>query len=728
MTSIAELTTLDLPVDGMDCASCVAHVEDAVRTLPGVDKIRVLLSAERATVTFDPKRVTTAQIKAAISSAGYSVPEQLDHTATDPSEQQNRPDIGQLVSWSVLSIVALIVLLAVVSEQFGVFDNAIARIPWWISALAIVVGGWPIFKGVILSARRLQITSHMLMTVGMIASIAIGQWTTAALIVFFMRFGAWLEHLTTERNRQALKELVALHPASARVLRNGQEVEVPVEAIEPGEIVVVRPGERIPVDGEVIEGQAPVDQAPITGESVPVDKVIGDHVFAATIAQSGYLKVRATCAANDTTFAQIVRLVEEAESQKTPVQRFADRFSTYYLPIVLLIGLGTYLVTGQVVNAVAVLVVACACAITIATPVVVLASVGTAARRGLLIKGGIALEQLSRVDTVVMDKTGTLTQGVPQLTDVLPFNGFIERDLLQAVAAVEARSEHPLAKTLVRAAAERGITPIEPEVSTHLPGRGLVGTVAGAEWIIGNRRLLAERGITLQPADDTVARRLEQAGKTTFFVATGGNVVGMLGIADTVRPEARLAITDLRKLGIKRLLLLTGDNQRVAAGIANDLGLEYRADLLPEDKIRVVKALQSENAVVMMVGDGVNDAPALAQADVGVAMGTGSGVALEAADVTLLRNDWAMIPEAIRISRRGARTIRQNLGFTAIYNIIGLSLAAVGILPPVWAAAAQSIPDVAIMLNSARLLRGPTVSSGTRADAHSQPTTVVPLQ
>jgi Cd2+/Zn2+-exporting ATPase/Cu+-exporting ATPase len=691
----------------MDCASCVAHVEEAVRALPGVTGVRVLLSAERAAITFDPERVTPEQIKGAIGKAGYRVPEQPGPVATTPIPQRAWHDIGQWIGWGMLGVVALVVILAALGEQLGVFDQVLDRLPWWIPALAIVVGGWTVFRGVFQSLRRLQITSHTLMTAGMVASIMVGQWTTAALIVFFMRFGEWLERLTMERNRRALKELLSLQPAVARVVRDGHEAEVPVAEVMAGEVVVIRPGERIPVDGQVIEGQAPVDQAPITGESVPVDKVHGSTVFAATIVQAGFLKVRATAAVDDTTFSRIVRLVEEAESRKTPVQRFADRFSTYYLPIVLLIGIGTYLVTGQVLNAVAVLVVACACAITIATPVVVLASVGTAARHGLLIKGGIALEQLARVDTVVMDKTGTLTLGVPQLTDMVPLDGVAERDLLQAVAAVERRSEHPLAQAIVRAAAERGIPPLEPEAFVPLPGRGLVGTVGGREWAVGNRGLLADRGVALLPGDEARAQALERAGKTAFFVAHEGGVVGLIGVADVIRPEVRRALQDLKALGIRRLLLLSGDNERVAASIAAELGLEYRAELLPEDKISAVKALQAAGAVVMMVGDGVNDAPALAQADVGVAMGAGTGVALEAADVALLRNDWAMVPEAIRIGRRGARTIRQNLGFTAIYNLVGLTLAAIGILPPVWAAAAQSIPDVAIMLNSARLLRKP---------------------
>lgn len=704
MATTANHTRITLPVTGMDCTSCAAHIEQSVSNLPGVEDVQVLFSAERATITFDPDLVTTGQIKAAIGAAGYGVPEE----AVAASLEAGRRDVGQIIGWGVLGMVAVVVLVAALGERLGIFDRVVERLPWWIPAVAIVVGGWPVLRGVITAAMQRQITSHTLMAAGVIAAIAVGEWTTAALIVFFMRFADWMEDLTTERSRQALQRLVALQPAVAHVLRDGREVAVPVAEVPVGDTVIVRPGERIPVDGQVIAGEAPVDQSPITGESIPVDKASGDSVFAATVALAGALEVQATRVATDTTFARIVRLVEEAEARKAPVQRFADRFSTYYLPVVLAIALLTYLVTGQVLNAVAVLVVACACAIALATPVVVLASVGTAAQRGLLIKGGLALEQLARVDTVVLDKTGTLTQGMPQVTDVVPLNGVGTRDLLGAVAAVEARSEHPLAKAIVRAATERGIEWPQPAAFTPLPGRGIVATVDGRTWAVGNRRLLMERGIALTAAYEARAAALESAGKTAFFIAEDTSVTGLVAVADVVRPEAQAALAELKQLGVRRLLLLTGDNERVAAAIAGEVELDYRANLLPEDKIAAIRELQAQGATVMMIGDGVNDAPALAQADVGVAMGAaGTDVAIEAADVALMRDDWRMVPEALRIGRRARRTIHQNLGFTAFYNIVGIALAAIGVLPPVFAAAAQSLPDVAIMLNSARLLRRP---------------------
>ena len=702
-------TTVELPIEGMDCADEALLIESAVGKLSGVRDVRPLVSAARASVTFDPAIVTLEQIKAAIRGTGCSVSEigPAHQQEVNALRERGRRDVGQIIGWGALGMVALVVVVAALGERLGLLDAALERLPWWVPALAILLGGWRVFRGVLLAARRVQVTSHTLMTAGVIAAIAVGQWTTAALIVFFMRFADWLEDLTTERSRQALQQLVALQPATAWLLRDGLELQVPVAEIAVGDVVVVRPGERIAVDGRVIEGQAPVDQASITGESVPVEKGPGDAVFAATVAQAGFLKVEATKVGADTTLARIVRLVEEAEAQKAPVQRFADRFSTYYLPAVLLIALGTYLITGQVLNAVAVLVVACACAITLATPVVVLASVANGARRGLLIKGGIALEQLARIDTVVMDKTGTLTRGEPRLTDIVALNGLAEADLLTAVASVESRSEHPLARALVRAAAERGIEWAEPERFTPLPGRGLVGSVGGQTWAVGNRRLLTERQVVIAPEHAVQAERLENSGKTVFFVANEAGLAGLVAVADVLRPEARGALEELKRLGIQRLLLLTGDNERVAGAVARELGLEYRANLLPEDKIAAIKALQAEGARVMMIGDGVNDAPALAQADVGVAMGAaGTAVAIEAADVALMRDDWTMVPEAIRVGRRAARTIRQNLGFTALYNVVGISLAFLGLLPPVWAAAAQSLPDVAIMLNSSRLMRG----------------------
>ena len=694
------LEELSLPVEGMCCAEEAEQVEAALRGVPGVSEAVALLGAERVSVRFDRDRATPEALAHAIEAAGF-------HTARAHGEAEAAGrDVGRLIGWASLAMVALIVGLAALGERLGIAEALVGRLPWWVPGLAILLGGLPVFRGVARAALRRQVTSHTLMTVGIVASAAIGEWTTAALIVFFMRFADWVEERTTDRARDAIRLLTRLAPQTARVIRAGVEHEVPASEIAAGEVVAVRPGERIPADGEVLTGNAAVDESSLTGESVPVDVAPGSRVLASTLVHGGYLEVRALRTGADTTFAKVVRLVEEAESQKAPVQRFADRFTTYYLPLVLGIAVLTYLISGQVLNAVAVLVVACSCAIVIATPVVVLASVGTAARRGLLVKGGIVLEQLARVDAVCLDKTGTLTFGRPEVTRVIPLNGEPEPALMASLATAEARSEHPLGRAVTHAARARGLAVGVPDEFRALPGRGVVARFGDAEWAVGTRALLADRGVAPAAAAEQRARDLEREGETVFFAARDGALVGLVALADRLRPDVVGALGRLRHLGVRELLLVTGDNERVAAAVAAPLGIAYRAGLLPEAKLAAIRELQARGRVVLMVGDGVNDAPALAQADVGVAMGAaGSQVAIEAADVALLRDDWSLVPDAVRVGRRAASTIRQNLAFAAIYNVVGITLAATGILPPIWAAAAQSLPDVAILLNSARLLR-----------------------
>jgi len=458
------------------------------------------------------------------------------------------------------------------------------------------------------------------------------------------------------------------------------------------------------VDGQVLAGTSSVNQAPITGESLPVPKSPGDSVFAATVNGAGVLEVTTTKVGRDTTYGRIIRLVEEAEASKAPVQRFADKFSAYFVPLVLGAAALTYLTTGQVMNAVAVLVVACACAIAIATPMAVSAAVGSGARSGILIKGGAYLELLAKVDTLVVDKTGTLTFGRPEVVQVIPFGNRNEKEVLELAAALERYSEHPLAGAVVRAAGGNGTGPVED--LWVVAGKGIGANVNGARVAVGSLRYMEEAGLTMPPEMLTCAESAETEGQTSIAVAIDGQAVGLITAADTLRPEVDRVFDEVRRLGIKRIMMLTGDNERVARAIANRLGIEYKAELLPEDKIAIVRQLRSEGARVAMVGDGINDAPALAAADVGIAMGAaGTDVAIEAADIALMTDDWKQIPAAIRLSRRTFGTIKQNLLFTAIYNAVGIGLAWAGVIPPVVAAAAQSFPDVAILLNSSRLLR-----------------------
>jgi P-type Cu+ transporter len=462
----------------------------------------------------------------------------------------------------------------------------------------------------------------------------------------------------------------------------------------------VRPGEKIPVDGEVVSGQATVDQAAITGESMPVEVSQGASVFAATFARLGSVRVKTQRVGVDTTFGRVVRLVEEAEANRAEVQRFADKFSAYYLPIVAGIGALTFLLSRNPLSTAAVLVVACSCSIALATPVAMLASIGASAKRGLLIKGGKYLEALAKADVVLVDKTGTLTLGQPQITDVVPLNGFASSELLRLAASAERYSEHPLAEAVRAAARIQKLSPEEPLNFEAIPGQGVRAHIGGRLIQIGNRRLLpSAKSLPL-------ARQLEEQGKTLLFLESDGKLAGVLAAEDTIRPEVPAAIAELRAMGIKHIQLLTGDNERTAATLANKLNVEYRANLLPEDKIGIVKEYQSRGHTVMMVGDGINDAPALAQANVGIAMGAaGTDIAIEAAHIALMREDWSLVPEALRIARRTMGIVKMNLAFTGIYNVVGLSLAAFGFLPPVLAAAAQSLPDVGILANSARLLQ-----------------------
>jgi len=573
-------------------------------------------------------------------------------------------------------------------------------VPWPLGLALVLAGGYPVFRNVVRAALKRQITSHALMTLGALAALAVGEWATALVVVFFMRVGDYAERFTTERARRAVKDLTAMVPQTARVVRAGTELDVPVGEVRVGEMVIVRPGEQIPVDGEVIGGQATVDQASITGESMPVEVGPGAKVFAATLARLGSFRVRAAHVGQDTTFGRVVRMVEQAEAHRADVQRLGDRFSAYYLPVVAGIAALTFLIRRDPLATAAVLVVACSCSFALATPIAMLASVGAAAKRGLLIKGGKYLESLARADVLLIDKTGTLTLGRPQITDILPLNGTAADEVLAMAASAERYSEHPLAEAVRAAAGERTLPLREPEQFEAVPGLGVRARVNGATIAVGNRRM-----ISTDASFSAILNALEAQGKTLLLVSQDGTLAGVLAAADTLRPEVPAALDTVRALGIRHIELLTGDNEPTAAALAEKLGVRYRANLLPEDKIAAVRAYQARGHTVVMVGDGVNDAPALAQADVGIAMGAaGTDVAIEAGHMALMRDDWRLVPEVFRIARRTMRVVKLNIAFTALYNLGGLTLAALGFLPPILAAAAQSLPDLGILANSSRLL------------------------
>jgi P-type Cu+ transporter len=706
------LRTVEVPVGGMDCGGCANTVRAALAALPGVQRVEVFLAGERAEVAFDPARTDLDAIRAAVRQAGYACP--LPAAARGPGASADGDDLARAAAFTrsamtLMGVIFAVVLLVVVAgEGLGLLDAVTERVPFWAGAALVLAFGWPVFRTVVRQALRGRIVSHTLMSAGAFAALAIGAWATAALVVFFMRVGDYAERFTTERARQSLRDLNALAPKTARVERGAAELVVPIEQVRVGDVVVVRPGDTVPVDGVVVSGHATVNQAAITGESMPLEAEAGTRVFAASTAQLGSLRVRAEGVGRDSTFGMVLRQVEQAEANRGETERLADRFATWYLPLVAAIALLTYLVRGDLIAAVAVTVVACSCAFALATPVAMLATIGAAARRGLLIKGGRYVEALAKADVLLVDKTGTLTRGEPELTDVVAWGGWSEDALLATAAAAERDSEHPLAEAVRRGARARGLEVDAPESFAALPGRGVRARVGGRSVEVGSRRLFGDGPLPL------VVQALEERGRTLLFVAVDGVSVGVLAAADALRPDVAAALAAVRAWGVREIEMLTGDHERAAREVAEALGVAYLANLLPEEKIARVRHHQALGRTVVMIGDGVNDAPALVQADVGIAMGVaGSDVALEAAHVALMRDDWRRIPELFALARRTMGVVRLNIGFTALYNVVGIGLAAFGFLPPIFAAALQSIPDLGIMGNSARLLRHrPAETSG----------------
>jgi Cd2+/Zn2+-exporting ATPase/Cu+-exporting ATPase len=677
----------------MDCAGCARTVQQALDHVPGVRSAEVLLAAEKAVLQVDDPGIDLTRVHRAIEQAGYGVPA----AATQDRGASTAPggDVSRRILRLFGTIFGAVLVVIIAGEVLGLFDWLVENVPWYVGALGVGALGYPVFRQVAAAARRGRIIAHTLMAVGAGAALASGQWVTALIVVFFMRMGDYAERFTTEQTRDSVRSLTRMAPQTARVVDGDEERTVAVEDVSPGEFVLVRPGERIPVDGIVIEGRATVDQSAITGESMPAEAAPGRRVYAATIAQLGALRVRATAAGRDSTFGRVIEMVQDAERHKGDVQRLADRFSTYYLPVVAAVAATTYLVGGSLMATVAVLVVACSCAFALATPAAILASVGAAAKEGLLIKGGKYVEALAKADVVLVDKTGTLTLGRPEISGVLPLNGYSEDELIRLGASAERHSEHPLADAVRRLAAGRGIDLAEPEAFEAVPGAGVHALVDGKKVSVGSDRV-AHASASASPRSES---------GTLLYVDVDGRAAGVFTATDAERPDVPRALDELRRLGIEHVVLLTGDREAVASDLARRLGLSYRAELLPEDKIEIVRAHQRQGRTVVMIGDGVNDAPALAQADVGIAMSAGTDVAVESAHVALMRDDWTLVPALFRIARRTMGVVRLNIGFTAAYNVIGVALAAFGYLPPIYAAAAQSLPDIGIMANSARLIR-----------------------
>jgi Cu+-exporting ATPase len=755
---------LEFPVTGMTCASCQGRVEKALRKVEGVIEANVNLATERAVVEYAPGVADWSTIKGAVERAGYGV---IETSAPDATEQEDveaatrRADVADkrrklIVAIAfglplfVLSMARDLGLIAPWLTEFwarneelmGHGGTMVMHYPayadllnWLFLALATPVqfySGRDFYRNAWKAIKHGTANMDTLIAIGSSAayfySLALLVFSlpghvyfeTAAVIIALILVGKYLEARAKSQTSAAIRALMGLQARTARVMRGGQEVEVPIADVRVGEIVLVRPGEKVPVDGIVTSGQSTIDESMLTGESLPVEKRVGDSVTGATVNRSGAFQFRATRVGKETALAQIIRLVQEAQGSKAPVQRLVDQVSSIFVPVVIVIALATflvwYLVTGDftqsLIFAVAVLVIACPCALGLATPTAIMVGTGTGAEHGILIKNAEALERASSLQTIVFDKTGTITEGRPAVTDVLAADSD-ERALLRVAASVERNSEHPLGEAIVRMAQERGLNLAQPQDFEALAGHGVRATVDGQRVLIGSPRLMRDQGLSVDPFQAAI-ERWQADGKTAVLVASDGQVLGVIGIADTVKETSATAIAELQRLGVQ-VKMLTGDNRRTAEAIARRVGLDaddVLADVLPEMKAAEVKRLQDAGRAVAMVGDGINDAPALAQADIGIAMGTGTDVAMEAADITLLRGDLRSVPQAVDLSRRTMRTIKWNLFWAFIYNVIGIPIAAGVFFPlfgwqlsPMIAAGAMAFSSVFVVTNSLRLRR-----------------------
>ena len=608
--------------------------------------------------------------------------------------------------WVLSLVPALVLAFTLASWGFEHWQIGPTFVNAALALIAVLIGGLHRFISGVKDAIHRRITVNVFITVALAVTIAVGEFRPAAIIILIMAVVGAFESYTLDKSRRSIRDLLHLTPPTATVRKGDSEATVPVTELQVGDIVVVRPGERIPVDGVVTVGAGTVNQAPITGESMPVEKLKDSEVFSGTLNESGRLEVRTTKIGSDTTLARIVHLVEEAQGTKAPIQGIADRFTVWFLPTVLVLAVVGYITSGDIKVAVAVLLVACPCAFAIATPTAVMAGISNMARRAVLIKGGIYFELAGKIDTLLVDKTGTLTLGCPKVVEVVGSDSVAENEVLVLAAVAEKYSEHPLAKSVMQLAAERRLTVPDPDALKIEVGMGVSANHAAARIIVGRADFLRKHGCTVSAhLAEEVATQAER-GRTAILVARDRQAVGLVAIADGVRPETAQAVATLKTLGVHHISMLTGDNPKVAQAVATQIGLDdFHADLLPEDKQRVVKEAQDQGRKVAMVGDGINDAPALALADIGIVMGAaGTDVAIEAADVTLMNDDLGRVADFIQMSRIVLRRIKLNIFFSIIYNAIGLVLGTLGLLTPVLAVLFQEAGCVTVVLSSTLLL------------------------
>ena len=723
MSSTDQAVSLD--IKGMTCASCVRRVERALGKVDGVDTATVNFAAETARVTTD-SNVALASLIAAVEKAGYEASESRPADERDAERSEHaRLTLWILLVGAVLAIPTIIIAMAmdIAGLAIGGDDRFTGYLLLGLATPVQFVLGWRYYRGSFTSLRHLNPNMDVLIALGTSVAFGYSAWVVlsardthmyldvSTAVLVFITMGKYFEETSKGRASSAIRALLGLSARSATVLRDGIEVEIAADDLRVGDRFVVRPGNRIPADGLVRVGHGTVDESMITGEAIPVERREGDHVIGGAVNQDGLLEIEATAVGAGTALHQMARLVEEAQGSKAPIQRLVDQVAAVFVPVVIAIagvvflawGFGSGNWTDAMVYAVAVLVIACPCALGLATPTAIMVGTGMGAERGILIRDAEVLERARALDVVVLDKTGTLTHGRPQVVDVVSFGNHSKEALLVFAAGAESGSEHPLSRAVVDAAVDREL-PVPPasDFASHL-GRGVSATVEGSHVVAGNRSLVEEQVAVLLPDVASALKRAEAAGHTAILVAIDGQVAGILAIADEVKPTAARSVAALKKLGL-RVIMMTGDNERAAAQVALAAGIEeFRSGARPEDKLELVRSLQDEGLHVAMVGDGINDAPALAQADIGLAMSTGTDVAIEASDITLLNGDVAKIAEAIALSRSTLATIRQNLAWAFGYNVLAIPIAAAGLLNPIIAGAAMAFSSVSVMGNSLRL-------------------------
>jgi Cu+-exporting ATPase len=738
---------IHLSVEGMTCASCVSTVESALSSVPGVIDARVNFAANTATVD-TAMEVPASVLVDAVTAAGYpatEVVEDVDTSDAERVESERRYRLLMRKFWFA-AVVSLPVIYFSYPEIFPGVPEKGSTALWWIwlamGILTIPVLAWSgsqFFTGAWGALRHRSANMHTLIATGISAA-----WLYSTVAVLFPGFfpdemlrdvfydvtavvtalvvlGMALELRARARTSEAMKKLIGLQAKTARVVRDEIEVDIPVGEVVVGDVVVVRPGEKIPVDGVVVSGSSAVDESMVTGEPIPVEKTEGATVIGATINRTGSFRFRATRVGRDTMLAQIIRMVRDAQGSKAPIQRTVDKVSGYFVPAVMIVAVLTFMIwytfgpspalVYAVITLVTVLVIACPCALGLATPTSLMVGIGKGAENGILIRSGDALETAHRIDTVVLDKTGTVTRGKPSLTDISAFEGYTEDEVLRLAASAEKGSEHPLGEAIVRAAADRQLTLSEPSRFSAVPGHGIEARVDGYQVVLGTLKLMADRGIAAGPAESRIESLAEQ-GKTAMVVAVDGDLAGVVAVADTLKADSTEAIARLHRLGLE-VVMLTGDNHRTAAAIARSVGIDrVFAEVLPDEKATQIKLLQAEGKVVAMVGDGINDAPALAQADVGLAMGTGTDVAMESGDITLVKGSLTGVATAIELSKATMRNIHQNLVGAFAYNTLGIPIAAGLLYPafgillsPLIAGAAMAFSSVTVVTNANRLRR-----------------------